>query len=227
MTNNSPVLLFPSYNDHNIDIVRASTHTTFLLMPSPNPHHESSAAAAGGGAPSFKRSPMLFSLLLKATIMALVTCLFFVFLGVAAIILLNVCLAGGLLHRRGSLSPEDDDDGLLRNYPRLPRPGISPSDLRRVPKFRFFSHGKIAAALGKQREATSADCAICLDEVKEGQWCRRLVGCGHVFHKGCVDSWLVRVAACPLCRRRVRGLREGGGRGRDSKVDGFQGLLWL
>ncbi|KAI4381097.1 hypothetical protein MLD38_007206 [Melastoma candidum] len=184
-------------------------------MPLSGPGQDS-PAADGGAAPSFKRKPRLLSLLLKAIIMTIITSVFFVFLGLAAIILLHLCLAGGLFHRRGSSSPRGSPtllQGQHRQWPALT--GLSPSDLRRVPKFRFLEYGK------------SQDCAICLDEVREGQWCRRLIGCGHVFHKGCVDTWLVKVAACPVCRRGVRSPREGCGcgRGRELKVDGFQGLL--
>ncbi|KAI4376790.1 hypothetical protein MLD38_014508 [Melastoma candidum] len=190
-------------------------------MPPSGPRQDS-AAAEGGAAPSFKRKPRLLSLILKAIIMTLITSVFFVFLGLAAIILLHLCLAGGLLHRRGNGrgspggSPTLDQlQGQHQQSSALT--GLSPSDLRRVPKFRLLGYGK------------SPDCAICLDEVREGQWCRRLIGCGHVFHKCCVDTWLVKVAACPVCRRGVRSPREGdgGGRGRELKVDGFQGLLRL
>ncbi|PPR86378.1 hypothetical protein GOBAR_AA34312 [Gossypium barbadense] len=39
---------------------------------------------------------------------------------------------------------------------------------------------------------------------KQGQWCRSLVACGHLFHRKCLDGWLIKVAACPICRTRVR-----------------------
>ncbi|GLT97566.1 hypothetical protein SLE2022_151240 [Rubroshorea leprosula] len=32
---------------------------------------------------------------------------------------------------------------------------------------------------------------------------RKLDGCGHLFHRKCVDAWLVKITACPVCRRRV------------------------
>ncbi|PPD81633.1 hypothetical protein GOBAR_DD21436 [Gossypium barbadense] len=50
----------------------------------------------------------------------------------------------------------------------------------------------------------SDSCVICLDGFRQGQWCRSLVGCGHLFHRKCLDGWLIKVAACPICRTRVR-----------------------
>ncbi|KAM1074488.1 hypothetical protein ACFX11_019668 [Malus domestica] len=48
--------------------------------------------------------------------------------------------------------------------------------------------------------ATSDDCAICLEEFTEGQECRLLDDCKHSFHKLCIDEWLAtRKAYCPLC----------------------------
>ncbi|KAK1697487.1 hypothetical protein QYE76_014184 [Lolium multiflorum] len=62
-------------------------------------------------------------------------------------------------------------------------------------------------------------CLICLEQVQEdaagmwrrlrvatcleqdaGQACRRLRGCGHAFHAGCIDEWLKRSSTCPSCR---------------------------
>ena len=45
----------------------------------------------------------------------------------------------------------------------------------------------------------AAECSICLETFRDEEVVRRLT-CGHVFHKRCVDQWLTKVAACPLCR---------------------------
>ncbi|KAJ1986330.1 hypothetical protein H4R33_003419 [Dimargaris cristalligena] len=53
--------------------------------------------------------------------------------------------------------------------------------------------------------ATQADgdgdaCAICLDYLVKGQEARQLP-CRHVYHKECIDEWLVKKSsACPLCK---------------------------
>jgi hypothetical protein len=41
--------------------------------------------------------------------------------------------------------------------------------------------------------------ATCLEQ-DAGQACRRLRGCGHAFHAGCIDEWLKRSSTCPSCR---------------------------
>ncbi|KAJ9182750.1 hypothetical protein P3X46_006708 [Hevea brasiliensis] len=58
--------------------------------------------------------------------------------------------------------------------------------------FPTFAHGKIVK---------SDECAICLEEFKEGEKCRMLVpSCVHIFHKDCIDTWLSEDTRCPLCR---------------------------
>lgn len=47
------------------------------------------------------------------------------------------------------------------------------------------------------------DCAICLTDMQPGECVRCLPGCGHRFHRSCIDPWLVRQAECPLCKRAV------------------------
>jgi hypothetical protein len=53
-----------------------------------------------------------------------------------------------------------------------------------------------AGVWGRLRAAT------CLEQQAQdaGQTCRRLRGCGHVFHAGCIDEWLRRSRTCPSCR---------------------------
>lgn len=53
-------------------------------------------------------------------------------------------------------------------------------------------------------EGRNADCSICLDEFSEGQVCRMLPKCKHIFHRFCIDQWLPNQPHCPLCRSPVR-----------------------
>ncbi|KAL6572115.1 RING-H2 finger protein atl80 [Orobanche minor] len=45
-----------------------------------------------------------------------------------------------------------------------------------------------------------SDCAICLAEFAAGEEIRVLPQCGHVFHVGCIDTWLGSHSSCPFCR---------------------------
>ncbi|PAN31443.1 hypothetical protein PAHAL_5G420200 [Panicum hallii] len=58
---------------------------------------------------------------------------------------------------------------------------------------------------GQQGRADGPDpeCVFCLSAVGDGEEVRELQ-CRHVFHRGCLDAWLVRPrATCPLCRDRL------------------------
>jgi hypothetical protein len=50
--------------------------------------------------------------------------------------------------------------------------------------------------------ADDAICSICLDEYRSNQ-AKCTLGCGHAFHKGCIDRWWSTSlqASCPLCKR--------------------------
>jgi len=52
-------------------------------------------------------------------------------------------------------------------------------------------------------ECGECECAICINELQEGEIVRTLTGCNHTFHKSCIDLWLLRRADCPLCKRNV------------------------
>ena len=52
-------------------------------------------------------------------------------------------------------------------------------------------------------------CSVCLDEFEAGQEVRRLP-CMHVFHKGCVDTWLAQKSTCPVCRVDIKAAGDGG-----------------
>ncbi|XP_072967844.1 RING-H2 finger protein ATL56-like [Typha angustifolia] len=128
----------------------------------------------------------LLSFVLQSLVMAVALALFFLFAGVAALVLLHLCVAGRALRRR-RLS--DDDVG-------EPLPGLSPDEIRDLPCFEYDSPGCAP-------HPPPPDCAVCLEGFREMELCRALARCGHVFHAACVDRWLVRSPKCPICRAGV------------------------
>ncbi|KAJ4824160.1 hypothetical protein Tsubulata_042529 [Turnera subulata] len=52
---------------------------------------------------------------------------------------------------------------------------------------------------------SSSGCAICFVDFKDGDSCKVLSGCSHMYHLKCINRWLVKKTRCPLCRVSVRG----------------------
>ncbi|QCD80447.1 nucleolysin TIA-1/TIAR [Vigna unguiculata] len=118
--------------------------------------------------------------------MLILTSLFFLFIGFAAFLLLHLFLLGGAFHRlrfRPSSASASASNALL------------PREINKLPRFRLSRGSHMLA---------DSHCVVCLDAFRSGQCCRKLAACGHVFHRRCVDTWLLKVAACPTCRTPVR-----------------------
>lgn len=47
------------------------------------------------------------------------------------------------------------------------------------------------------------DCCVCYEELKEGGKEVSRIGCGHVYHKSCILTWVQRSDSCPLCRMKI------------------------
>ena len=47
-------------------------------------------------------------------------------------------------------------------------------------------------------------CAICIEDFKEGDDTVR-TGCGHLFHRSCLPTWLETNCICPICRADLTG----------------------
>tara|TARA_B100001121_G_C18567150_1_gene563252 strand:- start:353 stop:721 length:369 start_codon:yes stop_codon:yes gene_type:complete len=45
-------------------------------------------------------------------------------------------------------------------------------------------------------------CPICLETYEVGKY-KRVLPCGHIFHKKCIDKWLKKKLICPICRKTV------------------------
>lgn len=65
--------------------------------------------------------------------------------------------------------------------------GLTPSEIRSLPLLQ-------GAALDEP------ECSICLSQVENEDEVRKLPQCGHTFHRACIDLWLLRQNACPLCK---------------------------
>jgi len=55
-----------------------------------------------------------------------------------------------------------------------------------------------------QNDLSSKKCAICTDDLKQGETLR-LLTCFHFFHQGCIDEWLLNYCSwdnliCPVCK---------------------------
>ncbi|KAL4182050.1 hypothetical protein AMTRI_Chr12g240520 [Amborella trichopoda] len=125
-------------------------------------------------------------LLIHIMAVALLISISLIFLGVTVLILVHICIMG----RPSSLSsqPSERKQG-----------GLSPKELQKLPCFNY--------QVGEKRETElSSDCAICLDIFMKGDKCRLLPFCGHSFHVKCVDSWLMKVPRCPVCRAEVESM---------------------
>ncbi|XP_065186489.1 E3 ubiquitin-protein ligase RNF149-like [Sycon ciliatum] len=47
-----------------------------------------------------------------------------------------------------------------------------------------------------------ATCVVCIDNLESGDTIRTLP-CNHVFHKDCIDRWLIARQTCPLCKYNI------------------------
>ncbi|KAM0886375.1 hypothetical protein ACQ4PT_029732 [Festuca glaucescens] len=89
--------------------------------------------------------------------------------------------------------------------------GLSPSAVAALPSFlyhRGVAVGGSSDVDGRGGEGGGssrgwAQCAVCLSLVQEGEMVRQLPACMHLFHVGCVDTWLQSHSTCPLCRATV------------------------
>ncbi|CAM0950471.1 unnamed protein product [Alopecurus aequalis] len=57
---------------------------------------------------------------------------------------------------------------------------------------------------GSDNADDRSSCVICMDPYEAGgDGCSVLPACGHMFHSGCVATWLRRNRTCPLCRATI------------------------
>ncbi|CAL5047186.1 unnamed protein product [Urochloa decumbens] len=55
----------------------------------------------------------------------------------------------------------------------------------------------------RQQAGELTACAICLDELRQGQLCSEVPAGRHIFHEGCIRAWARKKNSCPLCRAKI------------------------
>ncbi|XP_042012447.1 RING-H2 finger protein ATL46-like [Salvia splendens] len=69
--------------------------------------------------------------------------------------------------------------------------GLDAAAINAIPVYTYGGSGAGAAG----------GCAVCLGEYKESEEVRMMPECGHMFHRRCIDPWLMIHPTCPICRR--------------------------
>jgi E3 ubiquitin-protein ligase RHA2 len=99
-------------------------------------------------------------------------------------------------------------------------PPLPPESCDRLP---------LATYRRRQGAAGDPECAFCLTAVRDGADVREL-RCRHVFHRACLDAWLVRPrATCPLCRDRLLPAADDSAPSSSAVVSAYRvdgGALW-
>lgn len=63
--------------------------------------------------------------------------------------------------------------------------------------------GESSSAADQRLYYSADECAICLANFEDGERVR-LLPCQHLFHKACIDEWLIKIKKfCPSCRRDI------------------------
>ncbi|KAL8457741.1 hypothetical protein ACS0TY_034745 [Phlomoides rotata] len=116
-------------------------------------------------------------------VMEIIVSVMLLVVGIVVLIVIHVCVVGRAFR--------DDSINVTGSIPsRVDSiPSMNPEDIKKLPCFDY-----------RVDEKVSVECAICLESFNGGEKCRILENCNHIFHAECIDSWLLKTAACPVCR---------------------------
>ncbi|KAJ4961133.1 hypothetical protein NE237_021043 [Protea cynaroides] len=120
-------------------------------------------------------------------VMAIVISVILLFVGIAFLVLVHVCVVGRAFRRGFSTTSMGERGSNGGN-------SMSIDDLEKLPCFEVKS---------VEKESSDVECAVCLESFNLGDKCRLLPICKHSFHAQCVDSWLLKTPICPICRTSV------------------------
>ncbi|RNF06958.1 putative zinc finger protein [Trypanosoma rangeli] len=118
--------------------------------------------------------------------------------------------------RGGNHGVWEIDDFSFENLLRLDEGNKSAGlSLQQIRGMRPVSYASVKPNKDSKRDSGRASlkneetCAICLEEYSPGTMVFK-IGCGHIFHHGCIVKWLKESNRCPTCRYEIPRIRERG-----------------
>ncbi|KAI3439568.1 RING-type domain-containing protein, partial [Psidium guajava] len=129
------------------------------------------------------------------TVMEIVISVALLFVGIAVLVAIHVCVVGRAFREGGF------GRGPVRRNGNSATTKLSVEDLKKLPCFEYGSEEKASNQ--------DVDCAVCLENFKADEKCRLLPNCKHCFHAQCIDSWLLKMPVCPVCRTAIAPLESG------------------
>ncbi|KAI3499411.1 hypothetical protein L1887_35211 [Cichorium endivia] len=106
--------------------------------------------------------------------------------GIALFVLIHVCIVGRTF---GSITTNTlaQRSGTMM----ISRSGsMSQEDIKKLPAYDF----------NLEAHKSVGECVVCLEKFQIGEKCKLLPNCNHSFHGECIDLWLSKNGACPICR---------------------------
>ncbi|KAK3005153.1 hypothetical protein RJ639_017159 [Escallonia herrerae] len=122
------------------------------------------------------------------TVMEIFICVMLLFVGIAVLTMIHVCMAG----RASRNTTVDIQTVDIRRSSRSA--SMCSDELKKLPCFDYKVEEKGPGSSNWE------SCAVCLESFKVGEKCRLLPICEHSFHVHCIDSWLLKTGACAICR---------------------------
>lgn len=131
---------------------------------------------------------------------------------ISSLVVLLFGLVACLAPTRGIAAARGDRSGAVTRQPapavRLVRRctcGLTDAAIGALPTFAYGSPAATdvnGGVGGDELRGSCAQllCAVCLEDVHEGEMVRQLPPCRHLFHVDCIDLWLHTRRTCPLCR---------------------------
>ena len=87
----------------------------------------------------------------------------------------------------------------------IPIKRLSQLEISRTTVLHLFAPTNIAEISSCDWQNYDTNCAICIDDMVsadsvDAETLVRLLPCGHMFHKDCIDPWLRKKCTCPTCK---------------------------